>query len=93
MKNPSNGLPAINEISVIDSTEPVTSPPLSEDHYQFLPRKDLLTLQEAAQFLNCCDETVRNMIRDQRLEARKIKGGYIRIPRYALLSAVEKYRP
>lgn len=93
LEHPSKGILANGENPVTDSTESSSPFPLNEDPYQFLPRKDLLTLKEAAQFLNCCDETVRNMIRDSRLKAKKIKGGYIRIPRYPLLAAVEKYGP
>jgi excisionase family DNA binding protein len=63
--------------------------PNPDSQFEFLPPKDLFTVQEAAQFLNCTVRTVRNMIRDSRLEAVKIKGGYIRIPRSALLAAFE----
>lgn len=53
-----------------------------------LPNKELLRPDEVRRFLNVSRSTVYNMIADGRLEAKRIGGHTIRIPRESLESVV-----
>jgi excisionase family DNA binding protein len=47
-------------------------------------RSDMFTLQDAAMYCNCCDRTIRNWIRDDRLPGVNGRGRLTLIPRSSL---------
>lgn len=59
-----------------------------------LEARDLLTVEQAAQFLQVSQSSIRSYIRQGRLQAFRIAGKRkVLIPRSALLSLLEPARP
>ena len=59
-----------------------------------LEARDLLTVEQAAQFLQVSQSSIRSYIRQGRLQAFRIAGKRkVLIPRTALLSLLEPARP